>query len=314
MKTNVLVSLILCTLTLLIGCTEIFEPNLEAEQIVLFTPKANAILNDQEVFISWDELDNALEYQLQIARPSFEDANFFLLDTFVTGLNLKVNLSDGDYECRVRAHQMNNSSNYTYRSFTINSISSFPNLRPFVSQPLYDDTTAALAYQFAWFSLENNAKYIAQVRSLDFNQLLRTDTLSDTNYEFSFPGEGAYQIQIVGLKNGEVSLPALRKVLIDQTSPMPSVLTSPRNGDSINVMPIQFQWHKDPQEISSISDSIRIELETSSGTFVNEYIINGNSFSYFLNSSGSLKVFIKSIDKATNSSSWSDPYQFYYEQ
>lgn len=92
------------TLTLLcaIGCEAVFEDNLSNESIIILAPLENTQVTVGDVSFTWESIDNADSYQIQIATPNFENANQILLDSITEDSRVVHNLDVGTYQWRVK--------------------------------------------------------------------------------------------------------------------------------------------------------------------------------------------------------------------
>ena len=102
------------------GCEAVLnEEDISEEPVVLIAPSDGAALTETAIALSWEPLEDADAYQLQIATPSFEMALQVVSDTIVVVNHFPVNLSSGDYEWRVKGLNSAYETVFTTRSFTI---------------------------------------------------------------------------------------------------------------------------------------------------------------------------------------------------
>lgn len=167
--------ILLLFLVLLASCSDIFESDLEEENITIVAP-SNGARNDepQQVFL-WEDLreDNEIDlefYNLQIAKPSFEFADLLLLDTNVTIPTYTFSLEPGEYEWRVRGENANTKTDYvTYKLF-IDSLFNLTNAQLVLTSP------------------QNNAEYSVDNSSSGEDVILMWDPL---------PGADEYTVEVI---------------------------------------------------------------------------------------------------------------------
>jgi len=107
-------------LFLILSCDDIIEvEDISDKTVTILAPTNNTTLTITEVNFSWDMLDDAEQYKLQIATPTFEEATQILLDTIITTTNFNKTLDVGNYEWRIRAENSEYQTSYTTQSFTI---------------------------------------------------------------------------------------------------------------------------------------------------------------------------------------------------
>ena len=102
------------------GCSEIVEVvDISNDQIEIIAPTNNSTLTMTNVNFSWGSIQDAEQYKLQIATPSFEEANQVVLDTTIIATGFNQSLSTGDYQWRVRAENSDYQTQFTTQSFSI---------------------------------------------------------------------------------------------------------------------------------------------------------------------------------------------------
>ena len=102
------------------GCSEIIEVvDISNDQVEITAPTNNSTLTIANVNFSWVSIEDAEQYKLQIATPSFEDANQVVLDTTIIATGFNQSLNSGYYQWRVRAENSDYQTVFTTQSFTI---------------------------------------------------------------------------------------------------------------------------------------------------------------------------------------------------
>ena len=102
------------------GCSEIVEVvDISNDQVEITAPTNNSTLTIANVNFSWESIEDAEQYKLQIATSSFEEANQVVLDTTIIATGFNQILSTGDYQWRVRAENSDYQTIFTTQSFSI---------------------------------------------------------------------------------------------------------------------------------------------------------------------------------------------------
>jgi hypothetical protein len=102
------------------SCDDIIEvEDISNEQVIILAPTDNSVLAQSDITFSWNTLEEADNYRLQIAEPNFENAIQILIDSLVTTTNLSTVLSAGDYQWRVRAENSEYQSRYSTQNFSV---------------------------------------------------------------------------------------------------------------------------------------------------------------------------------------------------
>ena len=78
--------------------------DISAQKVTLIAPYDFAVLKTTGLNLSWNKVDGATKYQLQIARPRFNQPLEIVVDSQTTNVHFRVSLRDKmRYQWRVRA-------------------------------------------------------------------------------------------------------------------------------------------------------------------------------------------------------------------
>jgi len=105
---------------LLSNCEAIFLEDISNESVVLLAPSDNSEVTSGTIEFHWEQLNDTIEYKIQISAPSFSAASQIVLDSITTATSLSKELAAGEYEWRVKAFNSDYSTNYSANSFTVN--------------------------------------------------------------------------------------------------------------------------------------------------------------------------------------------------
>lgn len=102
------------------ACSDIVTvEDISNETVILLAPTNQAILNITDLTFSWQSVEEAESYHIQIATPTFEAALQIVEDSTVTATNYSKVLTANNYEWRVRAENSAYETAYTTQSFLI---------------------------------------------------------------------------------------------------------------------------------------------------------------------------------------------------
>jgi hypothetical protein len=105
---------------LFFSCSELVEVEDITDEVVIITaPTDQSNLDDSNVVFTWEPINEAESYHLQVATPSFIDAAQVLVDTLVINFNYAHELYFGQFEWRVKGQNSAYQTQYTTQSFTI---------------------------------------------------------------------------------------------------------------------------------------------------------------------------------------------------
>lgn len=111
----------ICALLVLVSCSDIIEvPNISNDTVTLVAPSDHASLDMTTLTLSWNPVEDAESYQVQVARPDFEDILQLEIDSTLIGNSISVELEAGNsYQWRVRAKNSGYTTPYTTYSFSL---------------------------------------------------------------------------------------------------------------------------------------------------------------------------------------------------
>jgi len=102
------------------GCEDLIEEvDITNETVRILAPVNQVTLNTGDVLFSWEGVDQADSYHLQIAMPNFENAQQILADTNVVGTQFFKELEPNEYQWRIRAENSAYFTNYTLSNFSV---------------------------------------------------------------------------------------------------------------------------------------------------------------------------------------------------
>ena len=111
--------LLLCFAFMVTACEYITEvEDISGKTITVLAPKNETVIDTSAIF-SWEILEDADHYHVQVAKPSFENASQIVTDTLVEKNSYTQNLLLGNYEWRVRAENSGYKTNYTSQIFIV---------------------------------------------------------------------------------------------------------------------------------------------------------------------------------------------------
>ncbi|WP_298759134.1 hypothetical protein [uncultured Psychroserpens sp.] len=105
---------------LVFSCEQLIEvEDISNEMIHILAPSNNLVIENTAINFSWQPLDFADEYQLQIASPNFDNATEIVEDTLVSNTNFSKTLSVGHYQWRIKAINFAYETAFTTQNLTI---------------------------------------------------------------------------------------------------------------------------------------------------------------------------------------------------
>ena len=93
--------------------------DISGNTVEILAPKNDAVLNQKEVTLSWEVLEDADSYALQIANPTFAEAKQIVVDTILSTTQYSVTLDTLNYQWRIKGVNSAYESEYVTNSFRI---------------------------------------------------------------------------------------------------------------------------------------------------------------------------------------------------
>ena len=190
------------------SCDDIIEvPDISDEVVSILAPTDGATLTNTSVTFNWNAVEDAENYRLQIATPTFDAAQQIEIDRLIDvaslaeGLSFTTTLQSGGYEWRIRAENSAYQTAYTTQSFEVLApIVDISNEQVVLLAPANStvfNTTSTI--NFSWEAVLNAEQYTIQIATPDFDnplEIVDNQTLSDTNVSVSNLGAQDYEWRV----------------------------------------------------------------------------------------------------------------------
>ena len=106
-------TIIIIAMILAASCADVVNPSLKDRKVTLLAPANNVVSSDSLQTFYWEELEDSLQYQLQVVSPGFDSIVRLEADTTVRRNRLSLKLRPAVYEWRVRALSYGGASMYS---------------------------------------------------------------------------------------------------------------------------------------------------------------------------------------------------------
>lgn len=111
---------ILSVMFCLVSCDDIIEvEDISDKEVFILAPSNNVVLNSTDIIFTWEALKDAETYHLQIATPTFENAQQIVKDTVLVETRFSTTLDFKAYQWRVRGENSDYATSYNVNSFSI---------------------------------------------------------------------------------------------------------------------------------------------------------------------------------------------------
>jgi hypothetical protein len=298
----------------LLGCKkELFVTDISSKKVYMLSPADNAQIQSQTLNFVWDSVEHATRYTIQICEPSFEYMRLLHLDSTTSNTQIKITLSPGDYEWRVKALNDGYETEYTTYKISIDSTKNLSGFQLVISEPADSFFTNQSLPTFIWEPItiadEYNFKIVEgdnfEVGNL-FTSIVKTNTSS---YKLTKPLLNGIYTWGVNAENSTSKTPfASRFIWFDNIVPSKAILISPGNNQNITGK-VTFSWQKSPDSGTPHLDSLFISTSNSFNPLVKSFQVYGDTLTDSL-ATGSYYWRMSTTDKAGNFGGYTTPNQF----
>ncbi len=202
-------------LFLLSGCIDVITPNISEDIPTLIAPSDSLQTATQNHTFWWDGVEYADAYRLQIVTPRFDSVNALILDTLVTDTQYPFTLTDGNYEWRVIAENVNYVSDYQVNRLFIDG--SIPSV-PILLSPGDCDTLnlADLPLDLSWTADQDVVQDSIFIYSDSLTTLFAVETSMSQTISFTTTSVGSYywQVRSIDAVGNASNLSAPRKIIV----------------------------------------------------------------------------------------------------
>jgi len=268
-----------------LACEEIISvPDISDDEIRILAPLDGAILDDSTVAFSWEEIEFADEYKLQIATPSFALATQVVLDTVVIDSTQAFRrfqklLAPNVYEWRVLASNSEYQTSYTSASFEVTSVEQGEDISAVVVTllaPSDDATVTSSSVNFNWEMVQGAENYVLQIATPDFQnpiQIVVDETLTTTSFQTDLLNE-QYQWRVKAVNSSSETAYAMHDLRVDDSnsddiSDQIVSLLAPSENATLTDTEVSFTWQ-------AITNATQYELQVAFPNFDNpqQFVVN----------------------------------------
>jgi len=251
------------------NCDLVFVENISDTTVKTNAPLEGSHLLVGTINFSWENLEDADQYNLQIAIPNFTEATQILTDTIVTKTSYSQYLDAGSYAWRIKGTNAEYETLYIDHDFFIEYDLSSEEI--VLLSPIENSVLIAGNIEFSWEKLDITETYDLQIENTDTGVNIIDTTISETvfNQELS---SGKYRLKLkaeneltnTGYYTTDFSIQE------DLTLNTISLIT-PSNNESLSFGDIIFSW----EGIQGVKEyQLQIENTNTNEIFVDVLLTN----------------------------------------
>ncbi len=298
MKKYILSGLLM--ITTFYGCEEAFiEEDLSDDTTAIIAPKDGSQIEDTSINFSWEAVDQATSYRVQIARPNFENAAQIVEDTTVSSTNFSTSLTKNAYEWRVRAQNSGSETPYVMAGFNVIEPTDFASRKVLLVSPENELATNEPEITLEWQVVPDANTYRIQLLNTS-DEVIQEETTNETQITLIFP-EGTTNWQVRAENATQNTLYTTRSLAVDTMKPNTPVATAPANNATLTETTVSFSWTREVVEGTAEIDSIYIfEDEALTQLVTKNQVTSPEEIA--LEASKTYYWFLKAFDAAKNES------------
>ena len=225
-----------------------FDEDISNETVAIVAPIDGAVLETNTINFTWEPVEFAEDYKIQIATPDFNNTVQVVVDEVLAGTTSTQTLEDGDYQWRIKARNSESETGYTIASFSVQSNGDdLSNKTVTLIAPIDGAMLTNNELNFTWEAVTNADEYIVQIATPDFTnpiQVVVDETLTTTTATHTLI-DGSYQWRVKA-KNATSQTPYTTSSFTIETniafSDREVVILSPVDNFVSNQSVINIQW------------------------------------------------------------------------
>lgn len=272
------VSLLIAVIVLLAvisSCSRVFEDDLEEEVIQFISPLNGQILSTGEITISWEEVNDAISYEVRIVSPDFNvDSPTIIFDGTVAEPSTTHELEDGDYAISVYAINSSSETEASFIEFTVFESGLFSGQQVEVTSPSEGEFFDSEEVLIEWDEIDEAVDYTLRVYENDNGSEgdeVFSEVSTELEFEYTFT-EGEYFLTIIAYDGTDLTVDNTIAFGVDLTAPTLPVLNSPNTQIFLSSEEITFVWSSGEDTLSETTDSIFIYSQTTDELVFSELV------------------------------------------
>ena len=181
------------------------DTSLESEVIKLLAPADNLTFDDGNIRLTWEAIEKAKNYRVQVSTPNFENAEQFILDSLTNNTSVNHHFDDGKtYQWRVKAIDSFTETAYSFRTFKVQSILDLSNKTVPILAPVNNSKLKNPEVNLTWVAVEGATEYHVQIATPSFThalQIVADSQISDTNLSQTLTASTTYEWRVKALNS-----------------------------------------------------------------------------------------------------------------
>lgn len=266
-------------ITALTGCEAIFEKNISGRKPLILTPFDGSAWEEGSVAIKWEKIDGAVDYELQLVSPDFNQTNYYLLDCTYVSNEVITELQQGEYAVRVRANNSAYKSKWSdVTDFTVGDVGVSEQvklLEPY-NNAWYNNNFFGL---FKWENVAGAQSYVFSLRvgeDFESGDVIFQTQITSTDFTYNslpyYSSNDSFFWGVAAIVDGTLTDFSSRVINIDVTQPgLPSLVSPVNNLIWAANNNLIFEW-ENYTDVDSFESEIRATIQVATDTNFNNLV------------------------------------------
>jgi hypothetical protein len=292
--------LLLFAVTIFYSCDDFIEKDLQNESINIITPANNSKISSSTVTFWWDKVEGALEYNVQVVSPSFDQVQRLWADSIVSGNKIMFSLVPGNFEWRVNAVNGSSGTEFAAASFSIDSTINLINETIILTSPKNNIATNNTNQTFRWNNIYNANEYHFIIAN-SAGDFLKDEIMTKTETSFEFTADGIYTWSVRGQNEMSNTIFSKSSLQIDTKAPGQPTLNMPSDKAIIPAEEnVSFSWSRAADNGSQLFDSLYVFADEAMTNRVLAEKTEQTSHKALIPDAGTYYWYVKTCDVAGN--------------
>ncbi|MBL4664086.1 MAG: hypothetical protein JKY22_11170 [Flavobacteriaceae bacterium] len=303
----------ICSIFLFFSCEEtLFETDISEENVQLLAPSNGSVLEFTSINFNWNPIEQANQYQLQVATPNFDNPIQIVADVILDSLTeYDLQLNPNFYQWRVKAINSAYETSFSTAGFEVQNNDNFSNNTISLLAPDDNLITNVSVFTLEWGAVQEAIQYKVQIIDNVNQQVIDEVTTANTSLEYTFE-EGSFIWQVRAERDLQFTLFSSRNILIDTSTPNTPNLLTPKDSSTLTDGNVTFTWDRVLIEGSVEIDSLYIYQDQNLTMLIDKQQVTNNFQTTLANNT--YYWLMRAFDEATNKSEDSSIFSFTVDQ
>jgi len=294
---------------LVFACNDVFEDDITNDTIQIISPMSGAIIDGNRVQFSWNDLDGADDYRIQI----LDDQQVRILDSLVPTNVVSFVFNSGAYQWRVRGENFAYTSSYSFPTdFSLEASEDLTNQVVSLQTPASNFYTNEPDILFTWAGIETANTYSFELLKDDngLQTILLEEGIIATSFSVDavlLDTDAEYIWKVKALNDSSETPFEGRSFFLDTETPNQPTLVAPVDMETGATI-VNFNW-TNVTETGNVQSPVMNTIEIGDDIDFNTLVITdttvNNSYQYTFDTSGTYYWRVKAEDAANNTSDYS---------